>query len=33
MSYKFDVVTVGNTVADVIVHTVDGLPEKGKLVF
>ena len=32
-NYKFDVVTVGNTVADVIVHTVDGLPEKGKLVF
>jgi sugar/nucleoside kinase (ribokinase family) len=33
MGHKFDVVTVGNTVADVIVHTVDDLPEKGKLVF
>jgi sugar/nucleoside kinase (ribokinase family) len=32
-NFKFDAVTVGNTVADVIVHTVDELPEKGKLVF
>jgi len=28
---KFDVVTVGTTVADVIVHTVDELPPKGTL--
>jgi sugar/nucleoside kinase (ribokinase family) len=33
MGNKFDVVTVGNTVADVIVHTVDELPPKGKLVY
>jgi sugar/nucleoside kinase (ribokinase family) len=33
MSFKFDVVTLGNTVADVIVHTVDELPPKGKLVY
>lgn len=31
--FKFDVVTVGNIVADVIVHTVDELPPKGKLVY
>lgn len=30
---KFDVVTVGNTVADVIVHAVDELPPKGRLVY
>jgi len=32
-NFKFDVVTIGNTVADVIVRTVDELPPKGTLVY